>query len=157
GDPIEVEKKHKQPFTARPTARLIVSSNNAPQFSDKSDGLWRRGLLLPFDVQIPENEQVAQMDKPAGWVAAGEPAGILSWALAGLHDLRREGRFTVPDSCRTAAEKLRVDNNPARRFLKENYREVAEGKESVIATAVLYETYGRWCRENGHHPLTEVG
>src|SRR5262249_16909631 len=100
GDPMEVEKKYKQPFTARPTARLMLARKNPPQFSDKSDGIWRRILYLPCTVQIPEPEQVKGMDKPDFWGASGELPGILNWALAGLHDLRTQGYFTVPESCR---------------------------------------------------------
>jgi P4 family phage/plasmid primase-like protien len=157
GDPIEVEKKYKQPFTVRPTARIMLATNNAPQFSDKSDGIWRRALLLPFIIQIPPEEQVKGMDKPDFWQAAGEPPGILNWALVGLHRLRaNKGAFTVPQSCREAVEKLRADSNPARRFLLDRYEcDPTAGWQA--AKDEVYQDYRVWCGANGHHPLAEIG
>jgi putative DNA primase/helicase len=153
GDPMEFERKFKTPFTARPTARLVLATNNPPQFSDKSDGIWRRVLLLPFTVQIPEDERVAGMDSVAYWQGSGELPGILLWALAGLHELRGKGRFIVPESCQSAAEKHRVESNPARRFLREHY----QAGEGEIPTADLYAGYCEWCKKSGHHPLADVG
>jgi putative DNA primase/helicase len=153
GDPMEFEQKFKTPFTATPTARLVLATNNPPQFSDRSDGLWRRMLLLHFTVQIPEAERVAGMDTAEFWQKEGELAGVLNWALAGLHALRTQGRFIVPQVCREAAEKLRTDSNPARRFLKEHYR----AGSGEIPTAELYDGYAKWCKDHGHHALAEIG
>src|SRR5262249_32721212 len=147
GDPIEFERKFKAPFTAKPTARQVLATNNPPQFSDKSDGPWRRMLLLRFVVQIPEAERVAGMDSVEYWQKAGELSGILNWALAGLHELRQARRFTVPAACQEDVEKLRTDSNPARRFLEEHYQAGAD----EVSAADLYAAYRKWCSENGHY------
>jgi putative DNA primase/helicase len=131
----------------------MLATNNAPQFSDKSEGIWRRVLLLPFCVQIPEGERIAGMDKREFWQNRGELPGILNWALAGLHALRIQRDFDVPTSCREAADKLRLESNPAKRFLLEHYR---AGDGSVVK-ALLYQEYVAWCKEHGHHALAEVG
>jgi P4 family phage/plasmid primase-like protien len=153
GDPIECERKFKAPFMARPTARLVLATNNPPTFSDKSDGIWRRTLLLRFTVQIPEQEQVAGMDKPEFWQESGELPGIFNWALAGLYELRQRGRFVLSGGCREEVEKLRTDSNPARRFLQEHY----EAGEGFVTCADLYREYKGWCQEHGHHPLADIG
>jgi P4 family phage/plasmid primase-like protien len=153
GDPIEFERKFKSPFTAKPTARLVLATNNPPQFSDKSDGLWRRMLLLHFTVQIPEAERVAGMDKVEFWQASGELPGILNWALAGLHSLRAAGRFVVPPKCQEDADRLRADSNPARRFLLEHY----QAGTGFVATAKLYAAYAEWCKQHGHYAQADVG
>jgi P4 family phage/plasmid primase-like protien len=153
GDPMEFEQKFKAPFTARPTARLVLATNNAPSFSDKSDGLWRRMLLLRFAVRIPEADRIAGMDTPAWWAAGGELPGILNWALVGLHELRQAGQFVVSKDCQAEVDRLRVDANPARRFLEENY----QAGPGEIAKADLYGRYAEWCKQRGHHPLAEVG
>jgi P4 family phage/plasmid primase-like protien len=153
GDPLEFERKFKAPFKARPTARLVLATNNPPQFSDKSDGLWRRMLLLKFTVQIPEAERVAGMDSVEFWQKTGDLPGMLNWALAGLHALRQAGRFTVPAECQEDVERLRTDSNPARRFLQEYYQAGAE----EIPTADLYKAYRDWCSSNGHFALAEGG
>jgi P4 family phage/plasmid primase-like protien len=152
GDVMPFEKKFKHPFTARPTARIMLATNNVPNFSDKSDGIWRHLLLLPLTVQIPEEEKVPGMLEPGWWRERGELPGILNWALDGLRRLRSRGRFTQPDECKDAAEAHRRDCNPARRFLLEHYEEGDPGNDQVVK-ATLYNQYVAWCAANGYrHP-----
>src|SRR5262245_60211733 len=42
GDRMTFERKCKDGFSARPTARLVLSTNNLPRFVDRSEGVWRR-------------------------------------------------------------------------------------------------------------------
>ena len=79
------DRKHISPIEAAPTARLILSTNNRPRFSDRSGGLWRRMILLPFNREVPEGERVLGMDKPVWWQESGELSGMLNWAIAELH------------------------------------------------------------------------
>jgi putative DNA primase/helicase len=58
GDSIYFDKKGVQGFDAKPSARLIMSTNNHPPINDRSNGIWRRMLFLPFRVTIPEREQI---------------------------------------------------------------------------------------------------
>jgi phage/plasmid-associated DNA primase len=105
-------------------------------------------------IQIPEHERIAKMDEVEFWQKSGELPGILNWALAGLHELRQNGRFVVPAVCQDGVEKLRTDANPARRFLKEHYK-AARSQGSEIPTANVYGTYRDWCQSHGHHPLAD--
>ena len=47
GDMMTFDRKHVAPIEALPTARLILSTNNRPRFSDRSGGLWRRMICCP--------------------------------------------------------------------------------------------------------------
>jgi P4 family phage/plasmid primase-like protien len=154
GDNMSFERKYKQAFSAAPTARMMLSTNNMPTFSDKSDGIWRRMLVLPLTVQILEHEIIQGMDKKEYWQEGSELSGILNWALAGLAMLRQQGRFTVPQSCQDALGTARVECNPARRFLLENYQVARDGE--VLKTE-LYQKYREWCGSHGHHPLADIG
>jgi putative DNA primase/helicase len=40
-----------------PTARLILATNNRPRFRDRSMGIWRRILLVPFRFTVPPTKQ----------------------------------------------------------------------------------------------------
>jgi putative DNA primase/helicase len=148
GDLMQFEQKFKSPFSARPTARLVLSTNNMPEFRDKTDGLWRRPLLLKFTVQIPPDQRIRDMDTPGFWAA--ERPGILNWALAGLHALLADGRFNEPADMQTDLDKLRGEANPARRFLTENCKEGT----GEVEKALVYARYQDWCKRNGHHPMS---
>ncbi|HTK77109.1 MAG TPA: phage/plasmid primase, P4 family [Gemmataceae bacterium] len=150
GDRMLFDRKNLQPVEAMPTARLILATNNPPRFADRSSGIWRRMLLVPFRVIIPESERVYGMDKPAWWEASGELPGILNWSLAGLHDLQQRGRFTEPSLCVEELQQYREESNPARMFLIDHYKAAEEG---LVKTADVYEGYRKWCEQNGYRPL----
>jgi len=50
GDRMLFERKYGAPFTARPTARWIIATNELPRFSDACEGLWRRLYPIRFGV-----------------------------------------------------------------------------------------------------------
>jgi P4 family phage/plasmid primase-like protien len=154
GDPMHFNRKGIAPIEARPTARLLLATNNPPRFSDKSSGMWRRLLLVPF-VVVPEEARVPGMDKVSWWEKQpGELPGILNWARVGLARLKEQGRFTVPAACRAALEEHRLESNPARAFLLDNYRADPEG---TVKVPELYRAYVNWCGENGHqHRLSRI-
>jgi P4 family phage/plasmid primase-like protien len=152
GDAMQFERKFKPTFSATPSARLTLATNNKPRFSDKSGGIWRRMILMPFRVVIDEKERVFGMDKVEWWIASGELPGIFNWALQGLARLRQQGRFTTSEVCGKALDKYRTENNPARLFLVEN---CVEGAEVRVQCETLYYAYRRWCELKGYVPLSD--
>ncbi len=153
GDRMSFDRKNLAGVQAAPTARLMIAMNNRPRFSDRTGGLWRRMILVPFNVAIPESERVYGMDKAAWWESRGELPGIFNWALNGLHRLRQNGRFTVPQICRDATEDYRLEVNPARSFLEDH---CVENIASDTKSVVLYDAYKKWCNANGYRPLGEA-
>jgi P4 family phage/plasmid primase-like protien len=152
GDRMTFEKKGIDAFSARPTARLVLSTNNVPRFSDRSEGVWRRLLLVPFNRQVPVGERVAGMDKPEFWLGAGEVPGILNWALEGLKRLKANGmQFTDPAVCRAALHEHRADSDPCRAFLEEHY--AVEPDAPPLPAACLYQEFRGWCEQNGYNHI----
>jgi P4 family phage/plasmid primase-like protien len=150
GDRMLFEQKHKDPYSAVPTARLVLVTNNLPRFTDRSAGLWRRMCLMPFRVTISESEKIPGMDKPEWWIESGELPGIFNWSVAGLKRLRKQGRFTESQVCKKALDEFRVENNPARSFLLKHYREHVEGE---VVTNAVYSKYATWCTNQGYKAL----
>jgi P4 family phage/plasmid primase-like protien len=150
GDKMNFNRKGLALIEALPTARLLLATNNPPRFSDKSSGMWRRLLLVPFGV-VPEKNRVPGMDKIGWWERSGELPGILNWARDGLARLKEQGKFTMPAACRAALEAHRIESNPARAFLLESYRPDPQG---TVKAPEIYRQYRGWCADNGHHPLS---
>jgi P4 family phage/plasmid primase-like protien len=151
GDPMPFEEKYKNSISCLPTARLVLATNNKPRFRDRSNGIWRRMVLMPWRVTIADDDpsRVRGMDKAEWWAASGELPGILIWALEGLKRLR-QGWFTESEVCKEAWEEYRTESNPARRFLLENCEEAPAG---MTPCEQLYQAYARWCLGNGYSPL----
>jgi P4 family phage/plasmid primase-like protien len=155
GDCMAFDRKFKDPIAAVPSARLVVATNNLPRFSDRSGGLWRRMIVLPFRVVISDDDpsRVYGMDKPTWWLASGELPGVLNWSLAGLDRLRDRNRFTESAVCGDALAEYRRENNPARMFLTECCR--PDPQQQTPCTA-LYRAYRTWCESHGYSPLSDV-
>ena len=151
GEPITIERKHRDPFVGKPTARLTFATNTLPRFSDRSDGLWRRLLLVPCTVQIlDEVNQDKRMINPEFWRTNGELPGIFNRAIEGLRRLLKRGQFFVPADCQAAKTAYQKESNPARTFLEENYCAAPNG---VIFSNALYKSYHEWAEKNGQKPL----
>lgn len=152
GDTMFFDRKGIPGVDCVPTARLMLSCNNRPRLSDRSSGIWRRMLIVPFNVEVPANKRVINMDKPWWWEKSGELPGIFMWALAGLHRLRKQGRFTDSEHCKAAIDDYKIESNPARGFLVEH---IEESEDSGVRTEHLYQLYRRWAEANGYHAMGE--
>jgi len=149
GDRMTFNRKNLPLFEAVPTARLVMATNALPHFADRSNGVWRRMLLLPLDVVIGADERVAGMDSVEWWTSRpAELAGIFLWALAGLSRLMKPPhKFTRPKSMTEGLAEYQLDCFPARRFLTDTY-ELSEHGE--VSTHEVYQLYRKWCEENGY-------
>lgn len=152
GNPMSFGRKYLDSVERSPTARLMLACNNRPRFSDRSDGIWRRMLLVPWRIQISPEDRIPNMDKPWWWERSGELPGMLLWAIQGLHRLQVQGRFTTSAVCEEALSDYRGEMNPARTFLIDFCE---HSDTSRIWCSKLYELYAKWSRESGHHPLSD--
>lgn len=148
GNPLMFEDKGTRAFEAMPTAKLVLSWNIAPRFKDRSEGLWRRLLVLKFNKK-PERPNPALLE-PDYWKANGQLPGMLNWALLGLKRLERQGEFTVPQESILAAEEIRTSHNSARSFIRETYQ---VRQDAVCVCQEVYEAYQKWCTDNGMSPV----
>jgi putative DNA primase/helicase len=148
GDRMYFDRKNISGVMAYPTARLMLSSNNRPRFRDRSSGLWRRMIVVPFRVTIPPERQDPLLKEKL----KEELPGIFLWALEGLQRLRRRRTFHIPAVCQETLEDYRQESNPANVFLIEMCR---EEPASDIQCRVLYERYVEWCTASRFEVLDE--
>jgi len=153
GDRMDFPRKNLTPINAEATARLVVSVNSMPKFRDRSNAIWRRLLLLPMKVVIPEGEKILGMDKIGWWEKSGELPGMLLWAFRGLARLKRQKAFTLPLVSAAELEVYRDAQNSAREFLHE-HTQVRDDAE--VETQELYSAYVAWCESHGHKPVPET-
>jgi len=130
----------------------MLSCNNRPRFSDRSEGVWRRMMVVPWRVEIPVAERIHGMTRIDWWQTSGELPGILNWAILGLARLRAQGGFTESELMKETLADYREEMNPARSFLTQHVEECADGR---IRSTALYQFYSRWAKDNGYRPLAE--
>ncbi len=49
GDAMSFQRKFLDPIEAIPTAKVMIATNQPPKFQDKTQGIWRRMLFVPFE------------------------------------------------------------------------------------------------------------
>jgi putative DNA primase/helicase len=152
GEEMTFEYKHKDPFTTTPTAKLVLATNVLPHFPDRSNGIWRRLLHLPFNHRVSREERVPEMTAEAFWQPHLD--GILRWSLDGLDRLRENNwDFTESDAGAALADEHRRESDPARDFLFSTY--VASPDAEPVPFATVYDAYRLWSEANGRkHPVT---
>lgn len=152
GDVMFFDRKNLAGLNCAPTARMMMAFNMRPRWGDRTSGIWRRILHVPFTFIVPERERVRGMDSYVWWNESGELPGILLWAIAGLHRLRQQGRFTDSVVGDEATEDWRIEANPVRGFLKECLEPC---ESSVLQAMTLYKFYKLWTEANGYRALGE--
>ncbi len=154
GGNITIERKHRDPFETCTHPHLTFATNILPSFRDRSDGLWRRMIVIPFTTQILDTtKQNTNLVNSNWWIESGEIVGVLNWALEGLKRLTLNKSFTVPSASEKYVEKYKNESNPTQVFIKDNCKYF---KGKVISTKELYQSYSEWMRERGNYPLNEI-
>ena len=148
GTQITFKRLYQQPFSAYPTAKIMIATNKLPRFVDTSNGIWRRMLLVPFDAVILPDKQDKHL---AEKIKATEMGGVLKWALEGLRDLEKMGEFIEPKACRSAIDQYKREMNPLVVFLEENF-EMTGCQLDKVETKQLRRWYEQWCEDYGYIP-----
>lgn len=141
GDPIEANLMHKNPITFDPSHTLIMLTNHLPAVSGDDPAVWRRILVIPFDVTIPEEERDGGLPDRLKLAA---PA-ILAWAYQGWLNYQDQG-LNPPDAVRARTEQYRADSDTLGRFLADRTITTSAGH---VRARELYSTWTKWCHDNG--------
>ncbi|MBD8032929.1 phage/plasmid primase, P4 family [Solibacillus merdavium] len=151
GDTIVVEDKYGKPFPFNNKARLIFSCNELPaNYIDRTDGFFRRLIILPFLNQVPESE----IDPFLLSKLQSEVEGIILWALEGLERLiKNKFQFTKSESTKKLLDEYRKESNNVIWFIEE-YCEFIPGEKEYSQS--LYQAYKRKCEENGKQPISQM-
>lgn len=155
GGLMQFDRKRIEPLTIQPTAKMMMSWNNRPRFHDRSYGLWRRMVLVPFNYKPTGKDRILGMDSHDWWIENGQAPGILLWAIEGLRRLREQKGFTQSKMMLDALADYRVSANPALEFLEE-FVEEPEECTGKISKMRLYDMYQHFCQKTGHRrPLAQ--
>lgn len=147
GDSVQVNRKYKEPVTLRPTAKLIFATNQLPPINDKSDGMWRRIIAMPFFVSFSEE----QKDRHRKEQLLRELPGIFNWAVDGLRRLHAQGDFTSCEVCQKCADDHRFDSDPFMQFIDD---ECVLSSSQQVQRQNLHRVYRQWCENNGRRPFS---
>jgi P4 family phage/plasmid primase-like protien len=147
GDARNARFMFQDSFVYVPTDTFWMATNHKPNIVGNSPGIWRRVRLLPFEVQIPSEEQ----DRDLGAKLRAEYPGILAWAVQGCLDWQAHGLgHAAAVDAATAEYRTEMDTLAA--FLGD---QCVIGPELSVPAADLYKAYETWSEEGGEKPTTQ--
>ena len=146
GDRVRARRLYENSWEFDPTHKIWLATNHRPIIRGTDSAIWSRIKLIPFDVSFEGRE-----DKTLKSTLSGELAGILTWAVDGCLQFRRDG-LAFPKSVKEATAKYRQESDPVGRFIVEC---CITGENCQCKARPLYQEYRRWAKEAGEDLLTE--
>jgi len=145
GEPIDARLPYGQPFILEKYAKLIFNANELPRDVEHTNAYFRRFIIIPFEVVIPENRQ----DKKLAYkIVSNELPGVLNWVLEGLRRLTLNKAFTSSDIIRKQVEAYKNESDTAYLFLEE--MGYVPDNERSKALREIYSEYKMFCMENNY-------
>ena len=139
GNELDLRAIYSTPINFKNTATFILTANELPVFKDKSNGFYRRILIIPFDFTVKDRN--ADLDHLLSTPNA--KSYILNLALSGLKRIIKNGyEMSTNDVIKSATEQYKLDTDSIYAYLQD-YPDI-DGKwfNNVY---MAYETY---CEEN---------
>lgn len=144
-DKLKGRWMHKDFFEFEPTHKIVLISNHMPDISGTDWGIWRRVKLVPWSVQISDDEKDRYLDVKL----KAEAPGILNWMVQGCLEYQRERSLTLlePAVIRTAVEEYRTESNPVEDFLADR---CSLDEDSTVRARDFFRSYSDWADDEGY-------
>ena len=149
GDKISARFLYREFFEFQPECKIFLVTNYKPDISGSDEGIWRRIILIPFEVRIPEGER----DKHLIEKLRKELPGILAWAVEGCLAWQWEG-LCPPERVRAATSRYREEMDWMSTFLRER---CLLRERAITSAADLFAAFGLWWNnDDGDQPNQKV-
>lgn len=138
GNTVGARAIYSQPITLKNTATLIFTANEPPVFKDKSDGIGRRLVIIPFENKV--KERIYNLDELLSTDNA--KSYLLNLALQGIkriYDNKIE--MSKSDTVTGATKQYYLDNDSVLAYLND-YPSINNNPVSTV-----YEAYEEYCED----------
>jgi len=136
-DMLTVDRKYRDHWTGKLPTRILILTNELPNFDDSSGALASRFVVLSL-----EKSWYGKEDPDLTAKLLTELAGIFNWALEGLDRLHWRGRFVQPEAALEHIREMEQMASPTGAFVNDM---CVVGPQHQITVDRLYSAYRRWC------------
>lgn len=139
GNTVGARAIYSQPITLKNTATLIFTANEPPVFKDKSDGIGRRLVIIPFENKV--KQRIYNLDELLSTDTA--KSYLLNLALQGakrIYDNKLE--MSTSETIEQATKQYYLDNDSVLAYLND-YPAI---DNNPIGT--VYEAYEEFCEDS---------
>ena len=148
-EPIDVRQVYKQSFIMRDYAKLMFNANELPTDIEHNHAFFRRFLIIPFRVTIPEERQDKNLSTK---IIRQELPGIFNWILSGMIRLLEKKKFTSSTIVEEEVNKFRRESDSVLSFIDDN--DYHKSCTEEITVKDLYQEYRLYCHENSNRPCS---
>ncbi|MFS5540493.1 phage/plasmid primase, P4 family [Streptococcus agalactiae] len=147
GEPVSIEKKGENPYMAVFKKTVIQSTNAMPSFKNKSNGTYRRIIIIPFlkTFSAKDDDWAIKDD----YINRPEVLEYVLWKSINL-DFER---FSEPKATEEQMKVFKKDNNTVLAFVEEWFDDF---ESTALPTRFLWWLYKEWCKENGYTALKKT-
>ena len=145
GEPVQCRLKYGNSFILSDYAKLCFNCNELPKEVEHNEAFFRRFLIVPFDVTIPEGERDPEL---ANEIIATELAGVFNWVLAGLKRVLFHRDFTRSEAASEALKTYKQQSDSVYLFLEDAHYVKSDTKSILVN--VIYPSYKQFCRNDTH-------
>lgn len=146
GEAIMIRRMMQEFVEVVPEFKLMISGNHKPEIRGADDGIWRRVKLVPWEVQIPDDE----VDPMLASKLQQEAEGILAWAVEGFLEWAKHG-LGEPEAVRQATREYREESDKMRVFLSTQCRITGQSNDWTPVQD-LKDAFNAWLIAEGDMP-----
>ena len=147
GEPLQAREPYGKPFTITNKVKFIMNCNELPKETESTDAYYRRYIIIPFDVKIPEAERNINL---ADSIIKDELPAVFNWLLKGLERLVKQKEFTKSFKVDNALVAFKKQSDSVALFIEEyDYKPCTMRKKAL---ADLYPQYKTFCIDDGYKP-----
>jgi P4 family phage/plasmid primase-like protien len=150
GDPVEARHPSHRPFSFVNEAAHFFCSNHPIGTTDRTDGFYRRWVVLRFANAVPA--EAVDPDLAARIIADELPA-VLAWAMRGAERVAAAQRYSSTPAHEQFMRQWRVGSNPVLRFLTDPDYVELDAKATEPSSAV-YLAFRTWAQAQGNRPMS---
>jgi putative DNA primase/helicase len=144
-DTIGYEFKNKTPFNDYNYAKILIATNSLPATSDKTDGFYRRWLIIDFPNRFSEKKDILA-DIPDQ-----EYENLAKKSISTLRQLLERREFTNEGTLEQRQERYESRSNPLCTFINE---ECVKNPAYEVPFWKFYDEFVVYSQEKGHRIIS---
>lgn len=145
GEKVSARLPYGEPMEIEVYAKLIFNCNKLPSDVEHTTAYYRRFLIIPFDVTIPENERDSELPQK---IINSELSGVFNWVLKGLKRILENKKFSESEQVKQALENYKKHSDSVKMFLDDN--SYVTDLNEFIPLKGLYNEYKMYCLDFGY-------
>lgn len=146
GGIITMERKNQMPFKYRNYGKLIVAANEIPKSADKTEGYYRRFVIVPLDAKINSNDPDFDPNINDKITTPEAKSYLLLLAIVGLKRLLKRGYFEEFNNIRSEIDQYKADNDPIIAFVNDYTIKKIDGQ----LTDYIFEQFCDWYKKENN-------